>query len=117
MVQEVDGETFEGVSVRHRPPHSILELLVTAGSPRAALQLVRRQGGGQDVGQVVIPHCGQAKVLEGDTEIYYNTDTEIYYNTDTEIYYNTDTEICYNTDTEIYYNTDTEIYYNTDTER
>ena len=40
-VQEVDWEAFEGVSVRHRPPHCVLELLVATGDAGAALQLVR----------------------------------------------------------------------------
>lgn len=39
-VQEVDGEAFEGVSVRHRSPDCVLEFLVTAGDASAALQLV-----------------------------------------------------------------------------
>lgn len=43
-VQEVDGEAFEGVSVWHGSPHSVLELLVTAGDARASLQLVGCQG-------------------------------------------------------------------------
>lgn len=63
-VQEVDGEAFEGVSVRHRPPHRVLELLVAAGDAGAALQLIGRQCRGQQVGQVVVPHSRQIQVLE-----------------------------------------------------
>lgn len=63
-MQEVDGEAFEGVSVRHRPPHCVLELLVATGDAGAALQLIGRQRRGQQVGQVVVPHCRQLQVLE-----------------------------------------------------
>lgn len=41
-VQEVYGETFEGVSIGHCPPHGVLKLLVTTGDPCAALQLIGR---------------------------------------------------------------------------
>lgn len=63
-VQEVDGEAFEGVSVWHRPPHCILKLLVATGNAGAALQLIGRQRRGQQVGQMVVPHCRQLQVLE-----------------------------------------------------
>ena len=63
-VQEVDGEALEGVSVWHRPPHRVLELLVATGDAGAALQLVGRQRRGQQVGQVVVPDCQQLQVLE-----------------------------------------------------
>lgn len=63
-VQEMDGEAFEGVSVRHRPPHRVLELLVAARDAGAALQLIGRQCRGQQVGQVVVPHSRQIQVLE-----------------------------------------------------
>lgn len=39
-VQEVDGEALEGVSVWHRPPHCVLELLVATGDAGATLQLI-----------------------------------------------------------------------------
>ena len=42
-VQEVDGEALEGVSIGHRPPHCVLELLVAAGDAGAALHLVGGQ--------------------------------------------------------------------------
>lgn len=42
-VQEVDGEAFEGVSVWHRPPHCVLELLVATGDAGATLQLISGQ--------------------------------------------------------------------------
>lgn len=67
-MQEVDGEAFEGVSVWHGSPHGILELLVTAGGARAALQLVGRQRRGQQVAKVVVPHSGQLQVLQGGEE-------------------------------------------------
>lgn len=63
-VQEVDGEAFEGVSVRHCPPHCVLELLVATGDASAALQLVGRQCRGQQVAEVVVPHCRQLQVLQ-----------------------------------------------------
>lgn len=63
-VQEVDGEAFEGVSVGHRPPHRVLELLVAAGDAGEALELVGWQRWGEEVGQVVVPHGRQLQVLE-----------------------------------------------------
>lgn len=39
-VKEVDWEAFESVSIRHSPPHCILELLVATGDAGATLQLI-----------------------------------------------------------------------------
>ncbi len=39
-VQEVDGKALEGVSVWHRSPHCVLELLIAARDAGATLQLV-----------------------------------------------------------------------------
>ena len=64
-VQEVDGEALEGVSVGHRPPHRVLELLVAAGDAGAAFRLVGGQRRGQQVGEVVVPHRGHLQVLGG----------------------------------------------------
>lgn len=64
-MQEVDGEAFEGVSIWHGSPHSILELLVAAGGASAALQLIGWQRRGQQVAKVVVPHSGQLQVLQG----------------------------------------------------
>lgn len=64
-MQEVDGEALEGVSLRHGPPHRVLELLVAAGGASAALQLIGRQRRGQQVAEVVVPHGGQLQVLAG----------------------------------------------------
>lgn len=63
-MQEVDREAFEGVSVWHSPPHGVLELLVAAGNSGAPLHLIRRQSRGQQVAEMVVPHCSQIQVLE-----------------------------------------------------
>lgn len=63
-MQEVDGEAFEGVSIRHGSPHRVLELFVATGGAGAALQLVGWQRRGQQVAKVVVPHGGQLQVLQ-----------------------------------------------------
>lgn len=62
-MQEVDGEAFEGVSIRHGSPHRVLELLVATGGAGATLQLVGWQRRRQQVAKVVVPHGGQLQVL------------------------------------------------------
>lgn len=63
-MQEVDGEAFESVAFWHRPPHCVLELLITTGDACAAFQLIGWQRRGQQVGEMVIPDCPQLQVLE-----------------------------------------------------
>lgn len=71
-MQEVDGEAFEGVSVWHGSPHGVLELLVATGGASAALQLIGRQRGGQQVAKVVVPHGGQLQVLHSGESTFSN---------------------------------------------
>ena len=63
-MDKLDGETFEGVSIRDCPAHSLLELLVTHGQARGVLQLIGCQRRAQDVAQLVVPVRAQAQVLQ-----------------------------------------------------
>lgn len=63
-VQEVDGESFKGLSLGHSPPNGVLKLFVPTRDAAAALHLIGRQGRGQEIGQVVVPDRRQLKVLD-----------------------------------------------------
>lgn len=63
-VEELGGVALEGVTIRHRSPHGVLEFLIAAGNAGASLQLVGPERGGQQVGQVVVPHGRHLQVLE-----------------------------------------------------
>lgn len=72
-VKEKYGETFESVAVCHRPPQSVLKLLTTTGDTSASLQLIGWQRWGQQVGQMVVPHCGQFMVLRERGGVHRHT--------------------------------------------
>ena len=64
FVEQLDREALEGMAVRYDVPDGILELLVANPThSQTTLSLVRREGRGEKVTEVIVPDCAQSKFL------------------------------------------------------